>query len=168
MPTVLNQFPAPLGALLALHCQKLAPGVPLPTPIPTQGFRRSWLIEDPISPQLIEALLAGPTTSVAETQNTRLALPPGRLQLLCAPDAGDAALRIPAAVTLHAARLQAGADLAHALEPRRVAWAQTLQGHLFVCGAELRAGQGCLLRDESVLAVYAQNDSLLLLAELPV
>lgn len=67
---------------------------------------------------------------------------------------------------LRVVRLAAGDDHALALEANVDAWAQVIEGHVHVCGNELEAGQGVLLRSENVLAAYAQADSLLLIAEL--
>lgn len=67
---------------------------------------------------------------------------------------------------LRTVRLAAGDDHAHALNADIEAWVQVVEGHAHVCGCELRTGQGVLLQSENVLAVYAQADSLLLIAEL--
>jgi redox-sensitive bicupin YhaK (pirin superfamily) len=67
---------------------------------------------------------------------------------------------------LRVVRLAAGDDYAQPLERGTQAWVQALQGHLHVCGRELRQDQGVLLRDESLLAGYAEADSLLLVIEI--
>lgn len=67
---------------------------------------------------------------------------------------------------LRTIRLRAGDDYAQAIDSRSQVWAQALEGHVHVCGHELHAGQGVLIGNESVLAGYAQADSLLLVIEL--
>ncbi len=67
---------------------------------------------------------------------------------------------------LRVVRLAAGDDYARPLEGGTQAWDQALQGHVHVCGRELRQDQGVLLRGESLLAGYAEADSLLLVIEL--
>lgn len=67
---------------------------------------------------------------------------------------------------LHVVRLAAGDDYARALDKGIQAWVQAVEGHVHVCGHELRQGQGVLLQDETLLAGYAEADSLLLVAEL--
>lgn len=67
---------------------------------------------------------------------------------------------------LHAVRLAAGDDYARPLERGTQAWVQAAEGHVHVCGHELRQGQGVLIEDDDLLAGYAEADSLLLVAEL--
>lgn len=67
---------------------------------------------------------------------------------------------------LRVIHLGTGDDHARALEPGIRAWVQVISGHVHVCGRELREGQGVLLEGESVLASYAEAESLLLIAEL--
>jgi redox-sensitive bicupin YhaK (pirin superfamily) len=67
---------------------------------------------------------------------------------------------------LRVVRLVAGDDHAQALDNGIEVWVQVIEGHVHVCGCELRTGQGVLLQSETVLAAYAQDDSLLLVAEL--
>jgi redox-sensitive bicupin YhaK (pirin superfamily) len=67
---------------------------------------------------------------------------------------------------LRVVRLAAGDDYAQPLEPGMQAWVQAAEGHVHVCGHELRRGQGVLIQDDNLLAGYAETDSLLLVAEL--
>jgi redox-sensitive bicupin YhaK (pirin superfamily) len=67
---------------------------------------------------------------------------------------------------LRVLRLAAGDDYAQPLETGIQAWVQAIEGHVHVCGHELRQGQGVLLQGENLLAGYAEADSLLLVAEL--
>lgn len=67
---------------------------------------------------------------------------------------------------LQVVRLSAGDDYARPLERGNLAWVQAAEGHVHVCGHELRQGQGVLIRDDNLLAGYAETDSLLLVAEL--
>ena len=69
-------------------------------------------------------------------------------------------------VGLRVVRLAAGDDYAQPQETGTHTWAQAVEGHVHVCGRELHKGQGVLLKNESVLAGYAETDSLLLVAEL--
>jgi len=68
-------------------------------------------------------------------------------------------------VALDAVRVPAGQDFSRALLPGRHVWAQANEGHLYVCGAELRSGDGVLLENETLIAAWAESDSLLLIAE---
>lgn len=68
-------------------------------------------------------------------------------------------------VAAEVVRVKAGADYSRSLENRRI-WVKAAEGHLYVCGTELRAGEGLLLEHEPVLAAYAETDSLLLIIEL--
>lgn len=67
---------------------------------------------------------------------------------------------------LRVVRLAAGDDYAQPLESGITAWVQAAEGHVHVCGHELRQGQGVLVQNDSLLAGYAESDSLLLVAEL--
>lgn len=69
-------------------------------------------------------------------------------------------------VGLRVVRLAAGDDYAQPLEAGQQVWVQAIEGQVHVCGRELRKDQGVLLHKESVLAGYAETDSLLLVAEL--
>lgn len=68
-------------------------------------------------------------------------------------------------ITLDAVRIPAGQDFSHVVVHGRRVWAQAAGGHLYVCGVELRTGDGVLLENETLIAAYAESDSLLLLAE---
>lgn len=68
-------------------------------------------------------------------------------------------------VALDAVRVSAGQDFSRPLVPGRRVWVQASEGHIYVCGAELRSGDGVLLENETLIAAWAESDSLLLLAE---
>lgn len=63
-----------------------------------------------------------------------------------------------------AVRIKAATDFSRPLENR--AWVKAAEGHVYVCGTELRAGEGVLLQGERLLAAYADVDSVLLILEL--
>jgi hypothetical protein len=64
-------------------------------------------------------------------------------------------------------RLAEGGTRAYTPARKRQVWLQVLQGHVYACGADLPAGAAARILDEGVIAIYATQDSLLRLADLP-
>lgn len=79
---------------------------------------------------------------------------------------------LPRAVTIHQdaslwlARLQPGQELHYDLKPKRYAWLQMISGKARLNGAELAAGDGAAVSEESVLTVAAEEKSAMLLFDL--
>ncbi|HEX4075859.1 MAG TPA: pirin family protein [Candidatus Acidoferrales bacterium] len=67
---------------------------------------------------------------------------------------------------LYIARLDQGANAEHALEPDRGAWVQVARGKVKLNGAELKAGDGAAVSNESNVKVEAQEPSEVLLFDL--
>lgn len=67
---------------------------------------------------------------------------------------------------LYTKRLGAGEDYARPVERGMRVWVQASEGSIHVCGQLLQQGQGVLLDNETVLAAYAETDSLLLVADI--
>ena len=67
---------------------------------------------------------------------------------------------------LYIARLDKGASAEHSLDPGRGAWLQVARGNVKVNGAELKAGDGAAISDETNVRVEAQDPSEVLLFDL--
>ena len=89
-----------------------------------------------------------------------------RLGLVAAPGAPDGALDIHQDVRLYAARLDAGARVAHSLAEGRHAWIQVARGVVTLNGEPLEAGDGAAVSRETRLGLSANTASELLLFDL--
>lgn len=69
---------------------------------------------------------------------------------------------------LYTKRMAAGEDYARPIDRGIRLWVQASEGSVHVCGQLLHEGQGLLLDNETVLAAYAETDSLLLVADLKI
>ena len=67
---------------------------------------------------------------------------------------------------LYIARLDKGATAEHSLEPDRGAWVQVARGKVKLNGAELKAGDGAAISNETNVKVEAQEPSEVLLFDL--
>lgn len=90
----------------------------------------------------------------------------GRLATVASRDGAGGALRVHQDVAVHAARLEPGERVVHALAPGRHAWVQAVRGRVDLAGLELSAGDGAAVSDEAALAVGAREPSDLLLFDL--
>ncbi|MGF1563488.1 MAG: pirin family protein [Geminicoccaceae bacterium] len=84
-------------------------------------------------------------------EEARISLNDGVLTLIASEDGRDGAVGINRDVDLYAARLDQGAEIAHALAADRLAWVQVVRGELSVNGTALRAGDGAALRAEAAV-----------------
>jgi redox-sensitive bicupin YhaK (pirin superfamily) len=89
-----------------------------------------------------------------------------RLRVIAARDGRDGAVTIHQDAAIHAALLDAGAELEHAVAPRRHAWLQVARGALELNGARLAAGDGVGASDETLLRITAHEPSEILLFDL--
>jgi quercetin 2,3-dioxygenase len=92
----------------------------------------------------------------------------GRWALLASPDGTEGSIAIRQQARLYITRLDAGADIEHALEPQRRFWLQVVRGAVVVAGRSLTAGDAIGLVEESgILQVSATQSSEVLLFDLP-
>lgn len=117
--------------------------------------------------KLLHCLLR-PAIATSSRQQ-QMPLPPtdGRLRPIASADSSDNRLQIDAGVSVYLATLSDGDAPDHSLERGRMAWLHLITGHLFACGAEMKAGDTALIRDDSVIALYADTRSQLLLIDHP-
>jgi redox-sensitive bicupin YhaK (pirin superfamily) len=88
------------------------------------------------------------------------------LRLIVAPGGQDGALGINQDARIYASLLDAGATLAHRLEPGRGAWVQVVNGKIAVNGTELKAGDGVAIEVVDTLAIAGLEASEFLLFDL--
>ncbi len=82
------------------------------------------------------------------------------------PEADDV-LRIHQDATLFGATLKAGQEVEHALAPGRRAYLVSAAGHLVVNGVAVGPRDGAAIVDESKIAIRAEEDAEIVLADLP-
>ena len=80
----------------------------------------------------------------------------GHLLLIGSSDGRDGSVVIHQDVSLFAALLNAGDQLAHDLSPGRRAWLQVLRGALEVNGDDLSVGDGVAVEGESRVTIHAK------------
>jgi len=90
----------------------------------------------------------------------------GRLRLVASRSARDGSLTVHQDADLFAALMSPGAELVHALRPKRHAWAQVARGALDVNGTEVAAGDGVALSDEPRVVLHAVQPTEILLFDL--
>ncbi|MEZ5351084.1 MAG: pirin family protein [Bryobacteraceae bacterium] len=90
----------------------------------------------------------------------------GRLVLIASGDGRDGSMKIEQDVSLHAARLQPGASVEHALSPGRHAWLQVARGSVRLGDATLEEGDGAAISDVSRITVEGVSDAEFLLFDL--
>jgi redox-sensitive bicupin YhaK (pirin superfamily) len=96
--------------------------------------------------------------SEAERRNT--------LRLVASPTGEDGSLTIRQDARLYLATLQAGATVAHALNPGRHAWLQVLRGEVALNGQRLAAGDGAAVSGEQQLQIQSEHDAEVMLFDL--
>lgn len=89
-----------------------------------------------------------------------------QLRLIVAPGGKDGALGINQDASIYASLLDAGATLAHRLEPGRGAWVQVVEGRIEVNGTTLKAGDGLAIEGVETLAIAGLEASEFLLFDL--
>ena len=88
-------------------------------------------------------------------------------RLIASPDAAQGSTLIHQDARLFAARLQAGVDLDHTLDPRRRAYVHLVNGGLSLNGVMMNTGDGAKIAGETSLRFVASVDSEVLLFDLP-
>jgi len=90
----------------------------------------------------------------------------GRLILAAGPEGSGAAVTMHQDARLYAAKLDAGAAVAHDLRRGRGAWLQVARGIVALNGTEMREGDGAAVEDEPHLAISATTPAEILLFDL--
>ncbi|WP_119390135.1 pirin family protein [Taklimakanibacter lacteus] len=90
----------------------------------------------------------------------------GRFRLIASPDGRAGSLKIHQDAAIHAALLEAGADLAQPLDARRRYWLQVAKGALDVNGEAVMEGDGLAIVKEESLSLAAKSKSEILLFDL--
>lgn len=78
----------------------------------------------------------------------------------------DAPISIHQDAKLYAAKMNAGDEITHVLEPKRHAWLQVARGKIALNKKELVAGDGAAISEESKLTLHAADSSEVLLFDL--
>jgi len=89
-----------------------------------------------------------------------------RLILAASPDGREGSVTIHQDATIHLARLDEGASVAHRLEPGRGAWLQVARGIVALNDTEMREGDGAAVEGEPELRIEALTDAEVLLFDL--
>jgi redox-sensitive bicupin YhaK (pirin superfamily) len=87
--------------------------------------------------------------------------------LIASPDAARGSTLIHQNARLHAAHLEAGHELGHALAPAPLAYVHLVRGAATLNGAAMQGGDGAKIAAESALHFVAGEDSEILFFELP-
>jgi redox-sensitive bicupin YhaK (pirin superfamily) len=90
-----------------------------------------------------------------------------RITLVGSSDGRENSVTIHQDVDLYSAVLDGGASVSHTLKPGRYAWVQVTRGDVRLNGAELHAGDGAALSDESAIALEATSPTEALIFDLP-
>ena len=91
----------------------------------------------------------------------------GRLRLVASPDGADGSVTIHQDARVHAAVLDAGQAVEHALAAGRHAWVQVARGAITLNGRALHESDGAAVSDEPRLTITATEPAELLLLDLP-
>jgi redox-sensitive bicupin YhaK (pirin superfamily) len=89
-----------------------------------------------------------------------------RLRLVASPDGRDGSLTLHQDATVHAALLEAGASVTHALAAGRRAWVQVARGGVTLNGRRLQAGDGAAVAEELALTLTADAEAEVLLFDM--
>jgi redox-sensitive bicupin YhaK (pirin superfamily) len=89
-----------------------------------------------------------------------------RLRLIVDPAGRDGALRIHQDARIHAALLDAGETVSHALAPGRHAWVQVGDGDVTLDGVDLARGDGAAVSEQTSLEITARTPAEVLLFDL--
>ncbi len=91
----------------------------------------------------------------------------GRLRLIASPDGADGSITIHQDARIYTALLEGSDAAEHRLEPGRRAWLQVGRGAVTVNGTPMRQGDGAAIEGESRLTIAAEQESEVLLFDLP-
>lgn len=89
-----------------------------------------------------------------------------RLGLVASRDGREGSVHLSQDVSVHVARLDAGAAVSHAFAPGRGGWLQVAKGAVRAGGLDLKAGDGLAVEGEASLEVRAVEGSEILLFDL--
>lgn len=89
-----------------------------------------------------------------------------RLCLIASRDGAEDSVTLHQDIRVHAARLDAGAMLAHTLAPGRIAYLHVATGNVTLNGVDLAPGDGARIRDENRLELRADSDAELVLFDM--
>lgn len=124
------------------------------SPIEPVHFLQIWLLPDRkgLKPRYGEKSFA--------------AAPSGQLNLVASKAGRDGSLSINQDTDLYLAKLEPGAEVAHALPQSRHAWVHVAEGEVAVNGEVLRAGDAMALSAEPAVKIAARKPSQVLLFDL--
>lgn len=88
------------------------------------------------------------------------------LRLIASREARDGSVAIHRDADVHAAFLEAGRSLTHAVKSGRKAWVQVADGNLTANGTPLAAGDGAAIENETRIEIAATEDSEFLLFDM--
>jgi redox-sensitive bicupin YhaK (pirin superfamily) len=91
----------------------------------------------------------------------------GRLRLVASPDAQDGSLLIHQDARVYLSTLEPDQEVRHTLRPGRSAWVQVLRGAATLNGEPLAASDGAAVRNETDLAIRANEPAEVMLFDLP-
>ena len=89
-----------------------------------------------------------------------------RFARVAAADPGESEVRLVQDAEIWAARLEPGAEVAHALEPDRRAWLHVARGEVALGGEMLKAGDAVGVTDQASIALQAHTPAEVLLFDL--
>jgi hypothetical protein len=90
----------------------------------------------------------------------------GQLRLIASSEGAGNSVRINQDARIYASLLDAGKALRHRIEAGRQVWLQVARGSVEVNGAELAAGDGAAIRDETEIQITARDAAEILLFDL--
>ncbi|QDV68965.1 Quercetin 2,3-dioxygenase [Rosistilla carotiformis] len=88
------------------------------------------------------------------------------LRLVASPDGRDGSMSIQQDAMLYLSKLDHGASLDFAIADSRYVWLQVLRGAVSLNAAQLEAGAGAAIEDESMLKINATSDAEIMLFDL--
>jgi redox-sensitive bicupin YhaK (pirin superfamily) len=134
------------------------------------GVTHSEFNPSPVEPLHLLQIWILPERSGLEPGYEQRAFPAaeleGALRPIASRDGREGSLRVHQDVVVYAARLRAGAPLAHELAPGRHAWVQVAAGAVELDGLRLGAGDGAAASGERALRLVGLEDAELLVFDL--
>lgn len=91
----------------------------------------------------------------------------GRLRLIVSPDGAEGSITIHQDARAYSGLLDSGTSTEHGLEPGRTAWLHVARGAILANGTRLNQGDGAAIEDEALVSIHAEDDSEVLLFDLP-
>jgi len=90
----------------------------------------------------------------------------GRLRLVASEDGRDGSVKLNQDVDLHAAMMENGDKLQHAMRSGRHAWIQVVKGEVSINGLDMSQGDGAAITEETMLNISSSTESEILLFDL--